>query len=62
MSPQSLAYQQIANPRNICCRIEWLYHGRYVVGCPMEGIELEELRIETEGDIDLRGFWVLIRM
>ena len=22
----------------------------------MEGIELEELRIETEGDIDLRGF------
>jgi uncharacterized OsmC-like protein len=28
----------------------------YVVGCSMEGIELEELRIETEGDIDLRGF------
>jgi uncharacterized OsmC-like protein len=28
----------------------------YVVGCAMEGIELEELRIETEGDIDLRGF------
>jgi uncharacterized OsmC-like protein len=24
--------------------------------CAMEGIELEELRIETEGDIDLRGF------
>jgi uncharacterized OsmC-like protein len=28
----------------------------YVVGCSMEGIELKELRIETEGDIDLRGF------
>lgn len=28
----------------------------YVVGCSMEGIELEELRIETEGEIDLRGF------
>lgn len=28
----------------------------YVVGCSMAGIELEELRIETEGDIDLRGF------
>lgn len=28
----------------------------YVVGCSMEGIKLEELRIETEGDIDLRGF------
>ena len=28
----------------------------YVVGCAMEGIELKVLRIETEGDIDLRGF------
>jgi uncharacterized OsmC-like protein len=28
----------------------------YVVGCAMEGIELEELRIETKGEIDLRGF------
>lgn len=31
----------------------------YVVGCAMEGIELEDLRIETEGDIDLRGFFGL---
>lgn len=31
----------------------------YVVGCAMEGIELEELRIETKGDIDLRGFFGL---
>jgi organic hydroperoxide reductase OsmC/OhrA len=28
----------------------------YAACCALEGIELEELRIETEGDIDLRGF------
>ena len=28
----------------------------YVAACSMEGIELEDLRIETTGDIDLRGF------
>jgi uncharacterized OsmC-like protein len=28
----------------------------FVALCALEGIELEELRIETEGDIDLRGF------
>lgn len=28
----------------------------YAAACAMQGIELEELRIETEGDIDLRGF------
>ena len=28
----------------------------YSAGCALEGIELEELRIESEGDIDLRGF------
>ena len=28
----------------------------YAAGCALEGIELEELRIETSGDIDLRGF------
>jgi hypothetical protein len=28
----------------------------YCACCSLEGIELEELRIETEGDIDLRGF------
>jgi uncharacterized OsmC-like protein len=27
----------------------------YTAYCALEGIELEELRIETEGDIDLRG-------
>ncbi len=28
----------------------------YAACCALEDIELEELRIETEGDIDLRGF------
>jgi uncharacterized OsmC-like protein len=48
---------QFANPQeyllaamNACMMVG------YVVGCAMEGIELEELRIDTEGDIDLRGF------
>jgi len=31
----------------------------YVALCALEGIELEELRIETKGDIDLRGFFGL---
>lgn len=28
----------------------------YVAGCALHGIELESLEIETEGDLDLRGF------
>jgi len=28
----------------------------YVAGCALEGIEVEDLRIEAEGDIDLRSF------
>jgi uncharacterized OsmC-like protein len=28
----------------------------YVTGCAMKGIELESLTIETEGELDLRGF------
>jgi uncharacterized OsmC-like protein len=28
----------------------------YSAACAMQGIEIEELSIETEGDIDLRGF------
>lgn len=28
----------------------------YVAACALQGIELEDVRIETEGDIDLRGF------
>ena len=28
----------------------------YTAACSMQGITIDELRIETEGDIDLRGF------
>ena len=28
----------------------------YVAACALNGIKLEKLKIETEGDIDLRGF------
>jgi hypothetical protein len=28
----------------------------YVAACSLEGIQVEELRIEAKGDIDLRGF------
>lgn len=31
----------------------------YAAQCALEGVELEELRIETQGDIDLRGFFSL---
>ena len=31
----------------------------YVAGCALEGILLEELTIETEGELDLRGFFGL---
>jgi uncharacterized OsmC-like protein len=48
---------QFANPQeylmaalNACMMVG------YVAVCAMEGIALEELRIETEGEIDLRGF------
>ncbi|MFW5829487.1 MAG: OsmC family protein [Planctomycetota bacterium] len=33
----------------------------FVAICSLEGIRLEELRIETDGDIDLRGFFGLSR-
>lgn len=51
---------QFANPQeyllaalNACVMVG------YAAGCAMEGIELEDLRIETEGEIDLRGFFGL---
>ena len=31
----------------------------YVAACSLEGIEVQDLRIETSGDIDLRGFFGL---
>jgi uncharacterized OsmC-like protein len=48
---------QFANPQEyLMAALNGCMMVGYVVGCAMEGIELEELRIETEGDIDLRGF------
>jgi uncharacterized OsmC-like protein len=48
---------QFANPQEyLLAALNGCIMVGYVVGCSMEGIELEELRIETEGDIDLRGF------
>lgn len=48
---------QFANPQEYLLAA---LNGCMIVGytalCALEGIELEELRIETEGDIDLRGF------
>lgn len=48
---------QFANPQeyllsalNACMMVG------YVAVCALEGIELQELRIETRGEIDLRGF------
>jgi uncharacterized OsmC-like protein len=48
---------QFANPQEyLLAAMNGCIMVGYVVGCSMEGIELEEVRIETEGDIDLRGF------
>jgi uncharacterized OsmC-like protein len=48
---------QFANPQEyLLAALNGCIMVGYVVGCSMEGIELEELRIETEGNIDLRGF------
>jgi uncharacterized OsmC-like protein len=51
---------RFANPQeylfaalNSCMIITWVAY------CALEGIELTELRIETEGDIDLRGLFSL---
>jgi uncharacterized OsmC-like protein len=48
---------QFANPQEyLLAAMNGCMMVGYVVGCSMEGIELDELRIETEGNIDLRGF------
>jgi uncharacterized OsmC-like protein len=48
---------QFANPQEyLLAAMNGCMMVGYVVGCAMEGIELEDLRIETEGNIDLRGF------
>jgi hypothetical protein len=38
--------EQLLSAMNVCILVG------YVAGCSMEGIELEQLRIETEGDIN----------
>jgi uncharacterized OsmC-like protein len=48
---------QFANPQeHLLAALNACMIVGYAALCAMEGIELEELRIETEGDIDLRGF------
>lgn len=54
---------QFANPQeyllaalNACMTVG------YVANCTLQGIEVEELRIEVEGDIDLRGFLGLAKV
>jgi uncharacterized OsmC-like protein len=59
--PQELCgTDQFANPQeyllaalNACMTVG------YVLNCSLQGIQLEELRIETEGNIDLRGVFGL---
>ena len=48
---------QFANPQeHLLAALNACMMVGYSALCALEGIELEELRIETEGDIDLRGF------
>ncbi len=48
---------QFANPQeHLMAALNACMIVGYSAACAHEGIELEELRIETEGDIDLRGF------
>jgi uncharacterized OsmC-like protein len=48
---------QFANPQeHLLAALNACMIVGYAALCSLEGIELEELRIETDGDIDLRGF------
>lgn len=48
---------QFANPQeHLLAALNACMIVGYTAICALEGIELEELRIETDGDIDLRGF------
>lgn len=54
---QLLGTNQYANPQeHLLAALNACMIVGYTACCALEGIELEELRIETEGDIDLRGF------
>lgn len=51
---------QFANPQEyLLAALNACMIVTYVAYCALEGIALEELRIETEGDIDLRGLFSL---
>jgi uncharacterized OsmC-like protein len=51
---------QFANPQEyLLAALNACMIVTYVAYCALEGIELTELRIETEGDIDLRGLFSL---
>lgn len=51
---------QFANPQEyLLAALNACMIVTYVNYCSLDGIELEELRIETEGDIDLRGLFQL---
>jgi len=48
---------QFANPQEyLMAAVNSCIMVGYTAACSLEGIELESLRLETEGDIDLRGF------
>jgi uncharacterized OsmC-like protein len=48
---------QFANPQEtLLAAVNACMTAHYAIAASMHGVELQELRIETEGDIDLRGF------
>jgi uncharacterized OsmC-like protein len=51
---------QFANPQeHLLAALNACMIVTYVAYCSLEGIELKELHVETEGDIDLRGLFSL---
>jgi uncharacterized OsmC-like protein len=54
---QLLGTNKFANPQEyLLAALNACLVAGYAANCAHEGIELEELSIQTEGDIDLRGF------
>jgi uncharacterized OsmC-like protein len=55
--PQLLGTNTAANPQEyLMAAMNACLAATYVAACSMKGIELESLEIETEGELDLRGF------
>ena len=55
--PELLGDGSAANPQEILMSgLNACIMVGYVTGCAVKGIELESLSIETEGELDLRGF------